>query len=372
MTESISFEYREGDDVVLVTISETLSGSELRNPLMASCNILREKPGASYIIDIPEGFTVNEEDLEWIDQHFIPLVKRSCAGRIILILPEGDERREKCETRFGSQIGFFFAEDYENAIKVLSDTDIREEDEKSIKIAGKTKRQWRDHFSFIWFKYSVFLIAVAIVVLLLFGVFGRTKNDIIIYSFGYFDLDETYMTELMINEGYKVPYFPEAVTVMPNQEGKKATGHEFESVSAYFMAVPDVIVSDGITYPYYYSSFGVFPESYKKIWDSLSEEAKKHVELVYMSAADAEEFSRRYNAWAGKGDPEIEAQLEENDDTTKVVIGLRLNDLAACEKLGYKSGWEKSDSRLIFSLYAKCADPEKSEKAIAAIINSVY
>jgi polar amino acid transport system substrate-binding protein len=43
-----------------------------------------------------------------------------------------------------------------------------------------------------------------------------------------------------------------------------------------------------------------------------------------------------------------------------------------CEKLGYKSGWEKSDSRLIFSLYAKCADPEKSEKAIAAIINSVY
>ena len=46
--------------------------------------------------------------------------------------------------------------------------------------------------------------------------------------------------------------------------------------------------------------------------------------------------------------------------------------LAACEKLGYKSGWEKSDSRLIFSLYAKCADPEKAEKAITAIINSVY
>ena len=208
--------------------------------------------------------------------------------------------------------------------------------------------------------------------LLLFGFFGRTKNDIIIYSFGYFDLDETYMENLMISEGFKVPYFPEALTVMPNQEGKKATGHEFESVSAYFMTVPDVIVSDGITYGYYYSSFGVFPESYQKIMDSLNEEAKKHVELVYMSAAEAEEFSRKYNAWAGKGDPEIEEALREDDDTTKVVIGIRLNDLEACKKLGYRTGWEKSDSRLIFSLYAKCADPEKSEKAITTIINSIY
>lgn len=372
MAESISFEYREGDDVVLVNISAVSSGNELRNPLMASCNLLREKAGASYIIDIPEGFTVNDEDAEWIDMHFIPLLKRSSAGRIILILPEGDERRSKCDERFGSQIGYFFATDYENAIKVLSDQDIREEDERSIKIAGKTKRQWRDHFSFLWFKYSIFLIAIVIVIVLFFGFFGRSKNDIIIYSFGYFDLDETYLENLMIEEGYKVPYLPEAVTVMPNQEGKKATGHEFESVSAYFMTVPDVIVSDGITYGYYYSSFGVFPESYQKIMDSLNAEAKKHVELVYMSAAEADMFSKKYNSWAGKGDPEIEEALGEDDDTTKVVIGIRLNDLDACKKLGYKTGWEKSDSRLIFSLYAKCADPEKSEKVITAILNSIY
>lgn len=372
MSENISFEYREGDDVVLVNIGASLSGSELRNPLMASCNLLREKSGASYIIEIPEDFTVSEEDCDWIEQHFIPLLKRSCAGRIVLILPEGDERREKCDERFGSQIGYFFASDYENAIKVLSDKDIREADEKSIKIAGKTKNQWRDHFSFLWFKYSIFPIAIAIIVLLLFGVFGRTKNDVIIYSFGYFELDETYMNSVMINEGYKVPYFPSAVTVMPNQEGKKATGHEFESVSAYFMTVPDVIISDGITYGYYYSSFGVFPDSYQKIWDSLSDEAKKHVELVYMSAAEAEEFSRKYNAWAGKGDPEIEEALREADDTVKAPIGLRINDKAACEKLGFKSGWEKSDSRLILSLYAKCVDPEKSEKTITALINSLY
>ena len=125
--------------------------------------------------------------------HFIPLLKRSSAGRIVLIVPEGDDRREKFDERYGSKIGYFFAADYENAIKILSDQDIREEDEKSVKIAGKTKRQWRDHFSFLWFKYSIFLIAVAIVIFLLFGFFGRTKNDIIIYSFGYFDLDETYM-----------------------------------------------------------------------------------------------------------------------------------------------------------------------------------
>ena len=76
MAESISFEYREDNDVVLVTVGSSISGSELRNPLMASCNLLREKSGASYLIDISEENTLNEEDTEWVIQHFIPLVKR--------------------------------------------------------------------------------------------------------------------------------------------------------------------------------------------------------------------------------------------------------------------------------------------------------
>lgn len=372
MAENISFEYREGDDVVLVTISGAATGSDFRNPLMASCNLLREKSGASYIIDIPEGFTVNEDDAEWIDDHYIPLVKRSCAGRIVLILPEGDERRGKSEERFGSRIGFFFAPDYESAVKVLSDTDIREEDAAAPKIAGKTKNQWRDHFSYVWFKYSIFPIAIAIIALLAFGIFGKSKNDVIVYSFGFFELDDAYMEEVMKNEGFTVPYFPAAIVVMPNQEGKKPTGYDQESASAYFMTIPDVIVSDGVTYSYYYSSFGVYPESYQKIMDGLNEEAKKHVEPVYMSAADAQEAIRKYNAWSGKGDPDVEAANETVDDTTKVIIGLRLTDTEACKKLGYRTGWEKSDSRLIFSMYSKCVDREKAEKTIIALLNSAY
>ena len=372
MAEKISFEYREDDDVVLVTISGAASGSDFRNPLMASCNLLREKLGASYIIDIPEGFTVNAEDAEWIDDHFIPLVKRSCAGRIILILPEDDDRRGKCEERFGNSIGFFFASDYGNAVKVLSDTDIKEEEAAAPKIAGKTKNQWRDHFSYVWFKYSIFPIAIAIIVLLCLGIFGKSKNDVIVYSFGFFELDNTYMEAALKNEGFSVPYFPAAIVVMPNQEGKKPTGYDQESASAYFMTVPDVVVSDGVTYSYYYSSFGVYPESYEKIMSGLNEETKKHVEPVYMSAADAEEAIRKFNAWSGKGDPDIEAADKTNDDTTKFIIGIRLNDTEACKKLGYRTGWEKSDSRLIFSMYSKCTDREKSEKAIITLLNSAY
>ena len=372
MADSISFEYREDDDVVLVTVSSVLSGSELRNPLMASCNLLREKSGASYIIDIPADFTVNKDDAEWIEQHFIPLVKRSCAGRIVLIIPGDDPRREKCDERFGSQIGYFYADDYESALKVLSDADIKEAELKAPKIAGKTKKQWRDHFSYVWFKYSIFPLAIAIISLLFFGIFFKTKNDVIIYSFGFFELDETYMEEVMKKEGFRVPYFPAAIVVMPNQEGKKPTMYDQESASAYFMTIPDVLVSDGVTYGYYYSSFGVYPESYQKIMDGLSEEAKKNVEPVYMSAAEAQEYIRKFNAWSGKGDPDIDNAEITNDDTTKIIIGLRLNDKDACKKLGYRTGWEKSDSRLIFSMYSKCADREKAEKAIIAILNSAY
>lgn len=372
MAEGISFEYRESDDVVLVTAGSAVSGSELRNPLMASCNLLREKSGASYILDFTCEMSLDADDKEWVIQHFIPLVKRSCAGRIVLILPFNDERRDKIDEAFSELIGYFFAEDYDGAIKVLHDIDLKEQEEAAPKIAGKTKKQWRDHFSYVWFKYSIFPITIAIIALLLLGIFGRTKNDVVIYSFGFFEVEDTYMSEALKNEGFKVPFFPAAVVVMPNQEGKNPTGYDQENASAYFMTNPDVIVSDGITYGYFYTSFGVYPESYQRIMDSLSAEAKKHIEPVYMSAKDAEECVRKYNAWSGKGDPDIENSETASDDTTKVIIGLRLNDTEACRKLGYKTGWEKSDSRLIFSMYAKCTDREKAEKAMTVLLNSAY
>ena len=371
MAEGISVEYREDADIVLVTAGSAVSGNEFRNPFKDSCNLLREKSGASYIIDLTCDFTIGQDDSDWVKQHFIPLVKRSCAGRIVLILPEEDPRRQKIDDEYGELIGYFFASDYENALKVLNDVDLKEKD-NGIKIAGKTKNQWRDHFSYVWFKYSIFPIAIAIIAILFFGFFNRSKNDIIIYSFGYFELKEQYMEEVMKNEGFKVPYFPSAVCVMPNQEGKKPTDFQYESASAYFMTVPDIIVSDGVTYGYYYQSFGVYPESYERIMNSLSEEAKKHVEPVYMSASEAQEYIKKYNAWAGKGDPDIDNSEEPVDETVKAVIGLRITDEAACKKLGYTSGWEKSDSRLIFSMYAKCADREKAEKALIAIINSAF
>lgn len=371
MEESISFEYKEGSDVVVLNIASAVSGNEFRNPLKDSCNLLREKSGAAYIIEIGPDMTLNESDKEWVIQHYIPLVKRSCAGRIILVLPEDDERRASIDKEFSDLIGYFFAEDYDAAIKVLCDVDLKEKD-NGPKIAGKTKNQWRDHFSYVWFKYSIFPIAIAIIVVLFLGFFGKSKNDVIIYSFGFFEHNEAYMEEVMKNEGFKVPYFPSAVVVMPNQEGKKPTEYENESASAYFMTVPDIIVSDGVTYGYYYQSFGVYPESYEKIYANLSEEAKKHVERVYMSAVEADEYIRKYNAWSGRGDPEIDEQELNATSDVKAIIGFRISDPEACKRLGYSSGWTKSDSSLIFSMYAKCADREKAERALTAILNSAF
>lgn len=372
MADSISFEYRESDDVVLVTINSAVSGNELRNPLMSSCNLLREKSGAAYIFEISDDFTLDEEDVDWFEQHFIPLVKRSAAGRIILIIPEDDPRRSRFDERFESQIGYFYAADYVSALKILKDEDIKEANAATRKIAGKTKKDWRDLFSYYWFKYWIFPVALAIITCLVIGIFFKSKNDVIIYSFGFFELDDAYMEEVLKTEGFTVPYFPSAIVVMPNREGKKPTGYDQETASAYFMTTPDVIVSDGVTYSYYYSSFGVYPESYQKIMDGLNEETKKHVEPVYMSAAEAQEAIRKFNAWSGKGDPDIDNMDVPDDDTTKVIIGLRLNDAEACKKLGYRTGWEKSDSRMIFSMYSKCADREKAEKAMIAILNSAY
>ena len=51
---------------------------------------------------------------------------------------------------------------------------------------------------------------------------------------------------------------------------------------------------------------------------------------------------------------------------------MRLNDTDACKRLGYDVGWQKSDSRLIFSMYSKCSDRDKAEKALTAILNSAY
>jgi hypothetical protein len=371
MADCVSFEYRDDIDVVLVKAGAAAAGSDLRNPFKDACNLLREKSGASFFIDLTELKSISEDDSDWIKQHYIPLVKRSCAGRIILIVPEDDPRREKIDEEYGSLIGFFFASDYESAVKVLNDVDLKEND-KGIKIAGKTRKQWRDNFSYVWFKYSIFPIAIAIIVILGLGIFNKSKNDVIIYPFGYLQLDETYLEKVMKDEGFKVPYFPSAVVVMPNQEGKKPTEYQYESASAFFMTMPDIVVSDGVTYGYYYSSFGVYPESYDRILKNLSEEARKHVEPVYMSAREAAEYTKKYNAWSGKGDPDVENNEQEVDDNTKAIIGLRLNDTDACKRLGYDVGWQKSDNRLIFSMYSKCSDRDKAEKALTALLNSAY
>jgi len=373
MADSISIEYRNDEDVVLVKIGQDTTSDEFRNSLKDSCNLLREKSGAAYIIEPAEEFKFGESDDEWIKQHFIPLVKRSCAGRIILIVPEDDPRRQKIEEEYDSLIGFFFAKDYEEALKVLKDVDLKEKD-NGIKIAGKTKNQWRDHFSYVWFKYSIFPIAVAIIVLLLFGLFGRDKNDVVVYSFGYFEVNEAHMEEVLKKEGFQAPYFPSAVVVMPNQEGKTATQYQNESASAYFMTVPDVIVSDGVTYGYYYQNLGVYQGTYERIMENLSEEAKKHVEPVYMSAADAEECTRKFNAWSGRNDPHLDEEITErvSPDETKAIVGLRLKDLDACKKLGYTSGWTKSDSTLVFSMYCKCSDQARAERVLTILLNSAY
>ena len=372
MADCISFEYREDEDLVLVKIGQNAQGNEFRNPLKDSCNLLREKSGAAYIIEPDKGFTPGSEDAEWITQHFIPIVKRSCAGRIILIIPEGDPRREAVEEKYGSLIGFFFAGDYEEALKVLKDIDLKEKD-NGIKIAGKTKKQWRDHFSYVWFKYSIFPIAIAIIALLFFGLFGRQTNDVVVYSFGYFEVDETYMEEVLKNEGYKVPYFPAAVVVTPNQEGKKPTQYENESASAYFMTNPDVIVTDGATYGYYYQCLGVYPEAYERILNNLSEKAKENVEPVYMSAAEADEYVKKFNAWSGK--TYLDEENPSSDKTKsdkKAIVGFRIKDKEACSKLGYRTGWTTSDSRLVLSMYSKCADQEKAEKVLTVILNSAF
>ncbi|MBO4450185.1 MAG: hypothetical protein J5777_06335 [Clostridiales bacterium] len=370
MAKKVTFEYKEGSDVVLVTIPSGVSGNEFRNPLKDSCNLLREKSGAAYFIDIDPEFSPDESDKEWLKQHFITLVKRSCAGRIILILPD-EEKRAKFNEEFESLIGYFFADDYAEAVKVLCDVDLKEKD-NGPKIAGKTKNQWRDHFSYVWFKYSIFPIAIAIIAILFFGFFSKSKNDVIVYSFGFFEHKEEYMEGVLKEAGFKVPYFPSAVVVMPNQEGKKPTEYENESATAYFMTVPDIIVSDGVTYGYFYQSFGVYPESYEKIYEGLSEEAKKHVERVYMSAVEADEYVKKYNAWSGRGDPEIDEKELNATSDVKAIIGFRITDPEACKKLGYSSGWTKSDSSLIFSMYAKCTDREKAEKAMTAILNSAF
>ena len=370
MADCVSFEYRDDIDVVLVKAGAAAAGSDLRNPFKDACNLLREKSGASFFIDLTELESVSEEDSDWIKQHYIPLVKRSCAGRIIVILP-GEEKRAKFNEDFESLVGYFFADDYDEAIKVLCDVDLKEKD-NGPKIAGKTKNQWRDHFSYVWFKYSIFPIAIAIIVILGLGIFNNSKSDVVVYSFGYLELDETHLEKVLKDEGFKVPYFPSAVVVMPNQEGKKPTEYQYESASAFFMTVPDIVVSDGVTYGYYYSSFGVYPESYDRVYANLSEEAKKHVEPVYMSAREAAEYTKKYNAWSGKGDPDVENNEQEIDDNTKAIIGFRLNDTDACKKLGYSVGWQKSDTRLIFSMYSKCSDREKAEKALTAILNSAF
>jgi len=370
MAKEVGFEYKEGSDVVFVTIPSGVSGNEFRNPLKDSCNLLREKSGAAYFVEMDPDFKLDDGDKEWLKQHFVTILKRSCAGRIIVILP-GEEKRAKFNEEFESLVGYFFADDYDEAIKVLCDVDLKEKD-NGPKIAGKTKNQWRDHFSYVWFKYSIFPIAIAIIVILGLGIFNNSKSDVVVYSFGYLELDETHLEKVLKDEGFKVPYFPSAVVVMPNQEGKKPTEYQYESASAFFMTVPDIVVSDGVTYGYYYSSFGVYPESYDRVYANLSEEAKKHVEPVYMSAREAAEYTKKYNAWSGKGDPDVENNEQEIDDNTKAIIGFRLNDTDACKKLGYSVGWQKSDTRLIFSMYSKCSDREKAEKALTAILNSAY
>ena len=233
--------------------------------------------------------------------------------------------------------------------------------EKAAKFLGKTKAEWKNYFAYSWFKILIIAIVVLSLGSILYGALFKNRYDSALVAFGHFNVDTEVLGNKIKSQQITNPYISALDMVVPNDEGETKNIYADQSLASVMTMEPGVIITDSMTYEYYYSYLSDVSSLYSELKNILTAEQYAKIEPVYLSEREAFITSKDYLLEMGL----IEAgESEEDYSAESVFVGFRIKDRDAIASLGFVDLWPKSDPDLIISVYSGTSEYASAKEMI--------
>ena len=190
---------------------------------------------------------------------------------------------------------------------------------------------------------------------LLYTIFLKPDNDMRVISVGHFVCEGTYFEEMAEAEGYKYPYTLEVNVAVPNEEGEQSDQYGEQAAAAALMANPNIIVTDGRTYPYYFGNMLDISDYYAELEAELPPEVFARITPVYCS-------EQHFQDLAG-GFTDRDNDTEEYSDE-EIMVGLMIDDSEFISGMGYSCLWPGDEDTLVFSFGSGELEDQEGTRAL--------
>lgn len=308
------------------------------------------KAQALAYMDLP----ANANDFD-IDERFWKLTKQVRGDNS----PEGKKRIAELSTVYDIATG-------RRDERVLKE----EQREKEPKFFGKTADEWRTYFSYTWYKYVLLIVLLILGGNLIYTMATRQGYDSGYVSIGHFSNDSGFVEKFLTTRlGFKNPMVSVVDIVIPNDQGQSQQAYADQTASTLMFSMPNVLVFDEVTVPYYYSDLQDVSSLYQFLRENLTEQQFSLLRPVYMSERDAQEILYDYEIRYGS-EVTVDYDLSVYDDNP-VMIGILLTDEDAISALGYQNLWPEYEDSLVFCIYNQTMDLNDSEIIIMQLLKEV-
>ena len=423
--------YDRDANTVKLEWKKEASGDDYRTPLMHTAELIRKHGCATMIIDAKALGKISEADKTWTVKVLEPALKKSGLEELIFIgkdheggskgkirtryvdtmeeaeallkkevhtsagieemtrqqaieylgLP-ADADNAAIDDKFYQLTKRYRKSDDEDAEQKLADLSAvyniasgRRDEEKAREIEhdqakkyfGKTKEDWQTFFGYHWIKF-VFGAGIILFIISLINFFFSGGTSCTVISFGNFGHNSYYMTSALELYGYSNPYVASVTYVVPNTEGQENSAYASQTLAAFFSADPNVIVTDEMTYVYYYSQFADLSSVYGILQDELPQEVFDSLTPVYMSELEAYNLTKTYYEQIYEMQEYVSEIDESQLSDEPVLIGFEITDPDMIDKLGYENYWEKQPDTLVFGIYSNTSDMKESVKVLTTIL----
>ena len=240
--------------------------------------------------------------------------------------------------------------------------------EESTKVLGKTKDEWKNFFAYSWFKILVITVVVLCFAGIIYSMFAN-RYDCSVVAFGHFEVDSNIMEKSFKDSKMKNIYITSVDMVVPNEQEQKKNIYADQTLSSLINTYPNLLMTDGMTYEYYYGYFLDMNYIYENLKTNCADELARYTSPVYLSEYDAFIKTRDYYFAQGVISEE-EYYAVESLNREQVLVGLRVTDRKLIDSLGIYDLWPDSDEDLILSVYQDTTDVKVTEQMLENLLKS--
>ncbi len=432
-SETMLARYDNEANTVRLEWKKEATGDEYRTPLMHAAELIRKHGCSTMIIDATKLGKIPEADKIWTVKVFEPALKKSGLEEVIFVgrdlgkdfkgkikrknvatMEEAEKLIKKevhpsagiaemtkeqaieylglpadadtaaVDDKFYQLAKRYRKSDDEDAGQKLADLsavydiasgrrDAEEqrelEHDQAKKIFGKTAEDWKTFFSYNWLKFilgaGVLLFIISIV-----NFFAQGGNSCTVISFGNFGHTTSYISSVLELYGYTNPYVATVDYIVPNTEGLENQQYADQTLAAFLSADPNVLITDEMTYVYYFSQFADLTEVYDLIKEEVPAEVFDSLTPVYMSEKEAYYTTKAYYEQIYEIQ-DYDAEIDVNELSDKeIMIGLELKDPDMIEKLGFENWWHKQPPTLIFGIFSNTSNLANSVQVLITILKA--